>query len=251
MHAVEKETVESALVNAESWSAEEVLRWAFTHFEDQVAIASAFGAEGIAMLDIAARIGRPFNVFTLDTGYLFPETQKLITDVEKIYGIQVERVVSSLTPEAQESVHGPALWRRDPNLCCQLRKIRPLRTKLSGMRAWITAIRRGQTPDRANARKVERDAKFGCIKINPLADWTENMVWDYIRSHHLAYNPLHDRNYPSIGCVHCTRAVCAGEDARAGRWPGFNKVECGLHEPASISAKNHPTPALTASASHD
>jgi len=245
------EIVESALANAESWSSEEVLQWASARFEGQVAIASAFGAEGIALLDIAAKIFRPLTVFTLDTGYLFPETRRLIVQVEQRYGIQVEHVLPSLTPEAQETIHGTALWKRNPNLCCQIRKIEPLRKKLSGIRAWITAIRRNQTPARANARKVEWNTRFECIKINPLVDWTEEMVWEYIRRHQLDYNVLHDRNYPSIGCMHCTRAIRPGEDGRAGRWAGFSKTACGLHEPASISENAPPSPALAASASHD
>jgi phosphoadenosine phosphosulfate reductase len=155
----------------------------------------------------------------------------LIDRVEKRYGIKIERVFSSLTPEEQEQVHGPALWSRDPDRCCNLRKVEPLRNKLKELRAWITAIRRDQTVARGSARKLEWDAKFQLVKVNPIADWTSEMVWSYIRKHEVPYNPLHDRNYPSIGCTHCTRATQAGEDARSGRWSGFDKTECGLHMP--------------------
>src|SRR5439155_749273 len=123
---------------------------------------------------------------------------------------------------SQEQAHGPALWSRDPDRCCNLRKVEPLRNKLKELRAWITAIRRDQTVARGSARKLEWDAKFQLVKVNPIADWTSAMVWSYIRRHEVPYNPLHDRNYPSIGCTHCTRATQAGEDARAGRWSGFN-----------------------------
>jgi phosphoadenosine phosphosulfate reductase len=148
----------------------------------------------------------------------------------------VEKLKSDLTPEEQERLYGTALWSRDPDACCNLRKVEPLRKKLSGLRAWVTSIRREQTPARASALKVEWDAKFHLVKINPLADWTTGKVWRYIHDHNLSYNPLHDRGYPSIGCTHCTRSVQPGEDARAGRWPGFNKTECGLHAPAPSSS---------------
>lgn len=215
---------------AESWDPEQLLRWAFAEFHPEMAIASGFGAEGIVLIDIAARIRPDLRVFTLDTDFLFPETYELMDRVEERYRIKVERVRPALTPEEQERRHGPALWMRAPDQCCSLRKVEPLRGKLAELRAWVTAIRRDQTASRAQARKLEWDTKFGLVKINPLADWSSKQVWDYIYENSLPYNPLHDRNYPSIGCTHCTRPVHAGEDARAGRWSGFEKTECGLHE---------------------
>ncbi len=220
-------------VLAESWKPEETLRWAFANFGDKVSLASGFGVDGMVLIDLAARINPSLNVFVGDTDFLFPETYDLIDRVEKRYGIKVERIYSDLTPAEQERAHGPALWSRDPDQCCNLRKIEPLRKKLSGLRAWITAIRRDQTLARASARKVEWDEKFGLVKINPIADWTSKMVWNYIYRHNVPYNVLHDRNYPSIGCTHCTRAIVAGEDPRAGRWAGSLKTECGLHAPAA------------------
>ena len=121
-----------------------------------------------------------------------------------------------MTPEEQEREYGAALWSRDPDKCCGLRKVEPLKTKLTELRAWITAIRRDQTSARASARKVEWDAKFQLLKINPIADWTSPMVWSYALKHNVPYNPLHDKNYPSIGCTHCTRAVRPGESAPRG-----------------------------------
>lgn len=215
---------------AESWDPEQLLRWAFAEFHPEMAIASGFGAEGIVLIDIAARIRPDLRVFTLDTDFLFPETYELMDRVEERYRIKVERVRPALTPEEQELRHGPALWKRAPDQCCSLRKVEPLRGKLAELRAWVTAIRRDQTASRAQACKLEWDTKFGLVKINPLADWSSKQVWDYIYENSLPYNPLHDRNYPSIGCTHCTRPVHAGEDARAGRWSGFEKTECGLHE---------------------
>jgi len=214
---------------AETWSPEQILRWAYGTFQQDIAMASGFGAEGMVLIDMASRLNPDFRVFTLDTEFLFPETYELIDRVEKRYGIKVERVYSTLTPEDQAGLYGAALWSRNPDQCCRLRKVEPLKNKLAELRAWVAAIRRDQTPTRAMARKVEWDAKFQLVKINPLASWTSEKVWSYIRQHKLPYNPLHDQNYPSVGCTHCTRAVLSGENPRAGRWSGFNKSECGLH----------------------
>jgi phosphoadenosine phosphosulfate reductase len=220
----------------EQWSPEDLLRWAFLTFGGYVEIASGFGAEGVVLIDIAVRVQPDFHIFTLDTEFLFPETYSLMEQIETRYGIRVERLKSVLAPDDQERLHGPALWGRDPDTCCNLRKVEPLERKLSQLRAWVTSIRRDQTPARAGALKVEWDAKFHLVKINPLADWTAAKVWHYIHDHNLPYNPLHDRGYPSIGCTHCTRSVRPGEDARAGRWSGFSKTECGLHTTAQTSS---------------
>ena len=214
----------------ESWSAEELLDWALHRFERRIEMASGFGPEGIVLIDIATRLRPDIRVFTLDTGLLFPETYDLMREVERRLGIRVERVKPSLSVEEQEQKHGPALWLRTPDRCCQMRKIEPLRAKLSTLAAWITAIRRDQTPDRAHAKKVEWDAKFNLVKINPLCDWTSDMVWEHVRSNDLPYNPLHDQDYPSIGCAPCTQPVAPGADPRSGRWAGFAKTECGLHQ---------------------
>jgi len=215
---------------AEAWTPEQVIRWAFDSFGAFVAISSAFGASGMAVIDITARLrGADFRLFTLDTQFLFPETYHLMHRIEQKYSVVIERVYPAQSPEQQEREHGDALWARDPDLCCKLRKVQPLRKKLDELAAWISSIRRDQTSSRANARKIEWDAKFGLVKINPLADWTEQQVWHYIHDHDVPYNSLHDQDYPSIGCTHCTRPVMPGEDQRAGRWTGFAKTECGLH----------------------
>jgi len=226
---ITKDDVPRLRVAAEAWSPAQVLKWAFHNFGDSVAISSAFGAEGMVLIDIASRGRRNFRVFTLDTEFLFPETYNLMDRVEEKYGITIERVFPLLSPEEQERALGPRLWERDPDHCCNLRKVEPLSRKLRELRAWITSIRRDQTPTRSHAGKIEWDEKFGLVKINPLADWDSKQVWQYIRSHDIPYNALHDRSYPSIGCTHCTRAVRPGEDARAGRWSGYSKTECGLH----------------------
>jgi phosphoadenosine phosphosulfate reductase len=218
-----------ALVNAESWSPQRVLSWAFETFGNGVAISSAFGAEGMALIDMASRVRKDFRLFTIDTEFLFPETYSLMDKIEQKYEIKIEKVLPLLSPEEQEHAHGAALWTRSPDQCCNLRKVEPLRRKLSELEAWITSIRRDQTSFRQGARKVEWDVKFGLVKVNPIADWTSKQVWRYLHEHGVPYNSLHDQNYPSIGCTHCTRAVRPGEDPRAGRWPGLAKTECGLH----------------------
>ena len=224
-----KEEVARLQASAEAWKPERVLAWAFNTFGDAVAISSAFGAEGMVLIDIASRTRRKFRLFTLDTEFLFPETYNLTDQVEQRYGITIERVYPLNSPEEQERIYGPALWQSNPDQCCNLRKVEPLRRKLAELRAWITSIRRDQTEARAGAGKIEWDEKFGLVKINPLADWSSKQVWQYIRQHDVPYNVLHERDFPSIGCTHCTRAVRPGEDPRAGRWSGSSKTECGLH----------------------
>jgi phosphoadenosine phosphosulfate reductase len=216
-------------IDEAEWSSGRVLRWAYRQFPQGIAIGSAFGLEGIALIDMAAQVHPQPRVFVLDTSFLFPETYRLIEQIESRYRISVERVLPELSPEAQAKSHGEQLWNRDPDLCCWLRKVQPLEKHLRDLRAWITSVRRDQTSERARIRKVAWDPRFCVVKINPLADWPRERVWHYVRERKLPYNPLHDRNYPSLGCVQCTRAVAAGENPRDGRWPGFAKTECGLH----------------------
>lgn len=224
-----KDRIAELQAAAEGWSPQQALAWAFETFGNDVAISSAFGAEGMVLIDMAANVRKDFRIFTIDTEFLFPETYSLMDRIEQKYEIKIERVFSLLTPEEQERLHGVALWAREPDHCCNLRKVEPLRRKLSELRAWITSIRRDQTAFRKAAGKVEWDLKFALVKVNPIADWTSKQVWRYLHEHAVPYNSLHDQNYPSIGCTQCTRAVRPGEDPRAGRWPGTGKTECGLH----------------------
>src|SRR5579863_7251283 len=228
-----------AEIEVVDWSAPKVLSWAFQQYGDEIAIASAVGAEGIALIDMAVELRPRPRVFVLDTAFLFAETYRLIEHVEARYGIVVQRVLPTASPEEQAQSHGEKLWNRDPNLCCQLRKVEPLQKHLVNLRAWVTSIRRDQTPERAHTRKIAWDARFRIVKISPLADWSRDQVWQYIHERQLPYNSLHDKNYPSIGCVHCTRPVNPEENPRAGRWPGFpEKTECGLHSPAATLSLN-------------
>ena len=208
---------------------EAVLAWACEEFGDEVALATGFGAEGCVLIAALARVRPGARIFYLDTDLLFPETYALIERLGARYGVRFERRATRLSLEAQAERYGGRLWERDPEECCRLRKVEPLREALAGLRAWVTAIRREQTPARARAAVVERDAKFGLVKINPLAAWSSRDVWDYVSKHDVPYNPLHDQGYPSVGCTPCTTPVRIGEGPRAGRWRGTVKTECGLH----------------------
>jgi phosphoadenylyl-sulfate reductase (thioredoxin) len=229
----------------EEESAEAILRWAAGRFAPRVTFGTGFGVEGCVLLDLIGRHRLPIDVFTLDTGLLFPETYDLWRRLEQRYAFTIRGVRPSLTVEEQAATHGPRLWESDPDRCCELRKVLPLRAALLGFDSWISAIRRDQTLDRAQATVVERDRKFGLIKVNPLVRWTTVDIWQYVRKNDVPYNPLYLRDYASIGCMPCTTPVLLGEDLRAGRWRGRGKTECGLHTkslPAISSEHEVPQP---------
>ncbi|MDN4093254.1 phosphoadenylyl-sulfate reductase [Brevibacillus agri] len=214
----------------EAKSPQDVLVLAVEHFAGNLVLASSFGAEDVVLIDMLHKLAPTIPVFYLDTNKHFPETYETRDKLEERYQTKFIQVLPQMTLAEQEKSHGDKLWETDPNLCCQIRKVEPLTRVLSGYDAWITGIRRDQAPTRANAKKVEWDDKFKLVKFNPLADWTMDQVWAYIHANDVPYNPLHDRNYPSIGCSVCTRPVQSGQDPRAGRWAGFDKTECGLHK---------------------
>jgi phosphoadenosine phosphosulfate reductase len=190
----------------------------------------------MVLLDMMLGIDRSVEVFYLDTDFLFPETYRLRDAAAAKYDFQPAGYMSLLTPSEQAAKHGEALWSRDPDACCEIRKVEPNRRALEGKTAWISGIRRDQTKQRAEVDIVEWDDKFHLVKLNPLAAWTESQVWTYILDNGVPYNELHDRGYPSIGCTHCTKPVAPGEDPRSGRWQGFDKTECGLHVPEGHTA---------------
>lgn len=224
--------------------AEEVLRWAVEAFGDRVGMATSFGAEDMVLIDMVSRISPAPRIFTLDTGRLPQETYDLIEATRTRYGMGI-RVYAPEAHAVQEMVgtHGPNLFYRSVDLrklCCHVRKTEPLARALAGLDAWITGLRREQAPTRAQIRPIAVDtANGGLLKINPLADWTWEAVWSYIRAHEVPYNALHDRGYPSIGCAPCTRAVRPDEDLRAGRWwwELDAQKECGLHVAAHGKAE--------------
>jgi phosphoadenylyl-sulfate reductase (thioredoxin) len=215
---------------------EEVLAWAAERFGPRLALATGFGAEGCVLIHLVAEHRLPIEIFTLDTGLLFPETYALWQKLECRYGVRIQGVRPHFSVAEQEAQHGPALWDRQPDQCCAMRKVEPLRRFLSPLDAWVTAIRRDQTPARANAKVVGWDAQFGLVKVNPLVAWTARDVWQFITREDVPYNPLHDRGFASIGCAPCTSPVSADEDRRAGRWRGREKNECGLHGPIPLTA---------------
>ena len=219
----------------EGRSPQEILRWAVDEFHPDLGLACSFGGpSGMVLVDMIAQIEPAVEVFYLDTDFLFPETYEARDKIVERYGISPVAYKSLLTPEEQVRQYGDELWLKDPDLCCELRKVEPNARALAGKRAWISGIRRDQGPGRSDAAVVQWDEKFHLVKVIPLAGWTEEDVWSYIVQHDVPYNPLHDRSYPSIGCTYCTKPVKAGDDPRSGRWQGLDKTECGLHTPGDL-----------------
>jgi phosphoadenosine phosphosulfate reductase len=208
---------------------EAILRWAVDKFFPRLTMGTAFGPEGNCIIHMLAGIEKRVRLFNLETGYQFPETLALRERIKERYGIEVEFIRPELTVAEYEKKHDGPLYPIHPRQCCHDRKILPLRRAVVGYDAWMSAIRKDQTADRAQAAVVQWDAKFNLVKINPLLGWTKNDVWKFILEHDVPYNPLHDQNYPSIGCWPCTEPIAPGDDERAGRWVGRDKKECGLH----------------------
>lgn len=226
---MEREALKDHAATLETADAADIVRWASDEFGSKLTFATSLGIEDCVIVDMIARQSLPVSLFTLDTGLLFPETYALKDEIEKKYGVTIKAVKPEFTVAEQAAREGAELWLRNPDQCCELRKMEPLRAELAHWDAWMTAIRRDQTPERANAPVVSWDGRFGLVKINPLVRWTYADVQAYVHEHRVPYNPLHDQNYPSIGCVPCTSPVKPGEDPRSGRWRGNEKTECGLH----------------------
>lgn len=217
-----------------SQSTEQILAWAWERFGARAGIGTSFQGAGLVMMHLAKQQHLDFPVFTLDTGLLFKETAELKRRLEDFFGCQIESLEPDLTVEEQADINGPELWKRDPDLCCTIRKVLPLQDKLGDLDCWITGLRRQQSATRAAIGIVEvyvvnETIGQDIVKLNPMANWTREAVWTYLRDHKIPYNPLHDQGYGSIGCQPCTRKTTNGENERAGRWIGFNKVECGIH----------------------
>jgi phosphoadenosine phosphosulfate reductase len=216
-------------VRLEGAEPQEILRWAAERFGQKFTMATAFGPEGMVLIHMLAELAPDTPIFNLDTGYQFKETLELREEVKRRYGIAVEMKQPETTVAQYEQQHGGPLYRTNPDQCCFDRKVKVLNKAVLGKHAWASAIRRDQSPDRANVPIVGWDKKFSLVKVSPLANWTKQKVWGFITQHDIPYNPLHDQGYTSIGCWPCTRSVMLGEDERAGRWSGFAKTECGLH----------------------
>jgi phosphoadenosine phosphosulfate reductase len=219
---------EAIAAELEPKSAPEVLEWAFETFHPRLYFACSFQKTSSVMVDMATKIDSGARFFYLDTDVLFDETYATRDALAKRYGVSFDRY-HNLTLEEQAERHGDELWGRDPDLCCGIRKVEPMREALSGVDAWVSGIRREDSTSRANAPKLMSDPRFDLYKLNPLADWSEKDVWRYLFQNDVPYNPLHDQGYPSIGCTHCTRPPGGGESPRAGRWADAEKTECGLN----------------------
>ena len=214
----------------EDSSPQDILRWAVSVYGEDLTLSVSFGnPEGMVLLDMLSRITDKAQVFTLDTGFLFEETVRFREEAMKKYPLPLKVLTPGLTVEEQVARYGPELYSCAPDLCCEVRKIEPQRRFLRDYGAWVTGIRRDQTVQRASAPIVVFDEHFGVAKIAPLAAWSEDEVDEYVRRNDVPLNPLISMGYRSIGCEPCTRPVAPGEDARAGRWPGMDKTECGLH----------------------
>jgi phosphoadenosine phosphosulfate reductase len=227
---------ESLAQEFEKKPAQEVLKWALETFGPKVALASSFGAEDVLITDMMVKINKDkTRVFTLDTGRLNQETYDVMDAIRTRYCITIE-VYFPDPKEVEDMVNAKGMNLmyesvENRKLCCEIRKVHLLNRALSKLDGWITGLRRDQVQTRSNTKKVEIDQSHGgIIKINPLADWTSDMVWSYIRENNVPYNRLHDNGYTSIGCAPCTKAVMTGEDPRAGRWWWESAAkECGLH----------------------
>ncbi len=227
--AEELATLHSQSLAMEDYSPEEIIRWAVETYFPKLTMATAFGPEGCLLLSMLAKIEPKVYVFNLETGYQFKETLETRDRIVQKYGISVDCRSPELTVEEFEAVHGGPLYRTDSDRCCQERKLKVLYRVTEGFDAWMSGIRRDQSPHRAKAPIVGWDKKFGLVKISPLVKWTRKDVWKRITEEKIPYNPLHDRGYPSVGCWPCTRAIGEDEDERTGRWSGTAKTECGLH----------------------
>lgn len=225
---------EMAFAVSQDSPAAELIEWSLQRFAGRkMVLSSGFGMEGCALIDMYAACGRPLDVIYLDTHFFFSETRQLIERMKLRYPhLNFLNRGTGLTPEEQARRYGPELWKANPDLCCRLRKVEPMKEALRGVDVWVTGLRRSQSASRAALQTVEWNWKYQLLQINPLADWSRRQVREYVDSRNVPYNELHDRGYPSVGCTHCTRPVhglSLHQYSREGRWAGQEKTECGLH----------------------
>ncbi|MDQ4030425.1 MAG: phosphoadenylyl-sulfate reductase [Actinomycetota bacterium] len=212
--------------DVESRDAEELLLWAHERFGDRMCLTCSWQRQSSVLVHMVAELGLKVDVVSLDTHVLFPETYETRDRLVERYGLSLRTFGPENPPDR--------LWETEPDRCCHIRKVQPLERALSEYDAWITGIRREQSPTRAGAQKVEWSERYGVWKIQPLVDWSAKRVDAYAVVNEIPVNPLHEQGYPSIGCVPCTRRVLPGEDERAGRWAGTGKLECGIHGNAPL-----------------
>jgi phosphoadenosine phosphosulfate reductase len=212
----------------EALSAEDVVRWAYEEFGDRLCLTCSWQKQSSVLVHMVAELGLPIDIVELDTHLFFRESYDTRERLVERYGITLIRP-EIMTIAEQHAREGPNLWERAPDRCCEIRKVEPLIRALRPYDAWISGIRRDQSPSRASTAKVEPSDRYDVWKIHPLADWREKDVWRYILRNDIPYNPLHDAGYRSIGCIPCTRPTRPDEEERAGRWAGSDKLECGIH----------------------
>jgi phosphoadenosine phosphosulfate reductase len=212
----------------EALPAEEVLRWAFEEFGDRLCLSCSWQKQSSVLVHMVSDLQLDVDIVELDTHLFFKESYETRERLVERYGLTLI-VPEVLTIAEQHKREGPNLWETNPDHCCHIRKVEPLIQVLRPYDAWVSGIRREQSPSRAGARKVERSERYGVWKVQPLADWSEKDVWQYILRNGIPYNPLHDVGYRSIGCIPCTRPTRPDEEERAGRWAGSDKLECGIH----------------------
>ncbi|QGG47608.1 phosphoadenylyl-sulfate reductase [Heliorestis convoluta] len=207
-----------------------VLRWAYERWGKDLVYACSFGAEAMVLIDLISKVNPKAELIFIDTDLHFPETYQLIDAVKARYPeLKIEMVKATITLQEQAQKESPELWKKEPDRCCQIRKMVPLEKALHNYSAWLSGLRREQSQTRQHIQFINPDNRFGKVKVCPLIHWTWEEVWMYIRLHQLPYNELHDQRYPSIGCAPCTAPVDEDGDSRAGRWAGQSKTECGLH----------------------
>jgi phosphoadenosine phosphosulfate reductase len=216
------------LPDTEAMSAEDVVRWAAAEFGDKLCLTCSWQKQSSVLVHMVSELALDIDVIELDTHLFFRESYETRDRLVQRYGLDLIRPEIP-TVAAQHRDEGPNLWERDPDRCCHIRKVEPLLKVLAPYDAWISGIRRDQSPSRSGTPKLEWSESYGVWKLHPLADWDEKRVWAYISVNEIPYNPLHDVGYRSIGCIPCTRPVAPDEEERAGRWAGSDKLECGIH----------------------
>ncbi len=228
------DTISELNARFESAQPQEIIRWTLEESGlDGIAVASAFQAEGTAVMHMATEIRPDIPILFLETGFQFAETLAFKEQLAERLGLNVVDLVGDHTVASQAAIYGERLYERDPDLCCELNKVRPMFRALRELDAWMTAYRRDSSPTRESAPildQYELEPGKMIVKVNPVVSWTRRDTWDYLKANDLPHNPLYDLGYASIGCAPCTRTQFSGEPERAGRWAGLPRWECGIHE---------------------
>ena len=222
-------TLLPSVAAVEAMTAEEVIRWAHQEYGRRLCLTCSWQKQSSVLVHMVAELGLGIDVIELDTHLFFRETYETRDRLVERYGLTLTRGPRIPTVAEQHLQEEPNLWETDPDRCCHVRKVEPLLEALGPYDAWISGIRRDQSPSRVGTPKVQLSERYGVLKLHPLADWDEKRVWAYIHVNEIPYNPLHDSGYRSIGCIPCTRPIAPGEEERAGRWAGSDKLECGIH----------------------